>query len=106
MDVLPVQLFAGQLIDFGDGLQHGDAVLTASAKIVDFTRPRIRGELFDSANNIVAVNVVAHLFGFVTEYGIGAAAKRHLDEIRQEAMKFHAGVRRAGKAAATEDADL
>ena len=68
IDVIPVHFLAGHLFNFGDGFQHGNAVLTASTKVIDFARPRMRRKVFYRANYIVTVNIVAHLFTLVAKY--------------------------------------
>jgi len=68
VDVFPVELFAGHLFNFGDGFQHGNAVLAASTEVIDFARPRMCRKVFYRANYIVTVNIVPHLFTLVAKY--------------------------------------
>ena len=65
--VMPIEFAAGELLDARDGFEHGDAVLAAAAHVVDLAGAGIDGEFLDGADNIVAVNVVAHLLAFVAE---------------------------------------
>ena len=106
IDILPIELFAADLLDFGDGFQHGDTVLAPAAHVVDLTGSGIGGKFFDGANDVVAVDVVANLLGFIAEHGVGGTSERHFHEIRKKSVEFDAGVRRAGKTAAAEDADV
>jgi len=106
VDILPIELFAGNLLDFGDGFEHGDAVLSPTTHVVDLAGPRISGKFFDGADDVVAVNVVADLLRLVTEDGVGAADERDLYEIRKKTVKLDAGVRRPGQTAAAENTDI
>ena len=96
----------GHLLDFGDGFEHGDAVLAAAAEVVDLAAAGIGGELLDRAHNVMTMNIVADLLALVAENGISAAGNGHLHEVGKEAMKFDAGVRRPGKATAAENTDF
>ncbi len=106
IDVVPVQFFAGHLFNFSDGFEHGNAVRAASAKVIDFARPRVHGKLFYSANYVVTVNIVAHLFTLVAKYRIRCATERYLYQIRQKTVQFDTGMRRAREAATAEHAHL
>src|SRR5260370_6624100 len=68
IDVVPVQFFASHLFNFSDGFQHGNAVFAASTKVIDFARPRVRRKLFYSANYVVTVDIVTHLFALVAKH--------------------------------------
>ena len=104
--VLPVQLFPGHLLDFADGFEHRNAVLAAAAEVVDLAGARIGGEFLNRAHHIVAMNIVANLLALVAEDGIGSAGNGHLHQVGKKAVKFDAGVRRPGEAAAAENTDL
>src|SRR5258708_5698594 len=106
IDVVPVQFLAGHLFNFGDGFEHGNAVRAASTKVIDFARSRIRRKLFYSANYIMTVNIVAHLFPLVAKYRIRCATERYLYQIRQKTVQLHTGMRRARKAATAKHAYL
>src|SRR5207248_8025174 len=46
-------------------LQNRGTVLPASAQIVDLPGPRVPGECFEGADNVVAVDLIANLLAFV-----------------------------------------
>src|SRR5208283_554498 len=73
VDILPVHCFAGHFCDLGDGFEDGNAVFAAAAEVVDLAGARIGGKLFDGADDIVAVDVVAHLLALVADDRIRAA---------------------------------
>ena len=104
--VSPIEFFPGELLDFGNGFEHGDAIFAAATHVVDLAGAGIRGEGFDGSYYIVAVNVVADLLSLVTEDGIFQAVEGGFHEIRKKTVKLDAGVRRAGEAAAAKNADV
>ena len=106
LDVAPVELFPRELLRAVDGFDHGDAVLAAATHVVDLPGAGTSGELFDGANDIVAVNVVTDLLALVTEDRVVPACEGLLDEIGEETVKFDPGMGRPGKAAAAEYTDV
>src|SRR5215831_15793168 len=91
-DIFPVHFSAGQLLGLGNGLENGNAVLAATAEIIDLTGTGIGGELLDGANHVMAVNIVANLLCLVTKNRIGLAGNCHLHEVRKKAMELDARV--------------
>ena len=104
--IVPVELFAGKLLDFGDGFEDGDAILAAAAEVIDFTRAGIVREFLDGADDVTAMDIVADLFGFVAEDGVGAAGQSDFDEIGEEAVEFDGGMGGTGQTATAENSDL
>src|SRR5882724_4736630 len=91
--VIPGELLAGHIGNFSYGFQHRNAVSAPAAEVIDFARTRIRRKFLNCAYDVMAVNVVADLFGLVTENGISAAAKRNLYQIRKKSVQLNAGMR-------------
>ena len=106
VDVAPVQFLAGELLSAVDGFDHGDAVLAAATHVVHLPGAGTSGELFDGANDVVAVNVVTDLLALVTEDRVVPACKCLLDQIGEETVKFDAGMGRPGEAATAEYTDV
>jgi len=106
LDIVPVEFLARELFGAFDGFDHGDTVSAAATHVVDLPGAGTSGKLFDSANYVVAVNVVADLFSFVAEDGVAPARESLLDEIGEEAVELDAGVGRPGETAAAENADV
>ena len=79
--VLPVQLLAGHLFDFGDGFKHGNTVFAAAAHVVNLSAARIGREFFDGANHIVAMNIIAYLLGLVAKHIVSASRNCHFHQI-------------------------
>src|SRR5262245_55377754 len=71
--ILPLEFPADALLTTGDRFEHGTVALPAAAKVVDLPRPRISVHVIDGADDVGAVNVVAHLFGAVAMDGVGRA---------------------------------
>ena len=94
------------MLNFVDRLQHGNAVFAAAAEIVDLAATRIRRKFLDGADDIVAVDVVADLLALVAKNRIGTAGDGNLYEIGKKTVKLDAGMRRAGEASASENADF
>src|SRR5450756_839197 len=80
--------------------------MAAAAHVVNLTGTRLEGELPERFDEVVAVDVVAHLLAFVAEHAIGAAGSSTFHEVGEKAVKFGARVRRAGKAATAKDRRL
>ncbi len=106
VDVRPVEFFSGQLLDFGNSFEHGDAVFAATSHVVDLAGTGVGGEGLDGANDVVAVNIVANLFSFVAKDGIFESGYGGFHEVRKKAVKFDAGMRRASEAATAKNADV
>src|SRR5208337_203691 len=92
VDILPIHWFAGHLPDFGDTFEHGDAVFSTAAEVVDLATARAGRKHFDRTDDIMAMYVIADLLAFISINGIGAAGNGHLHEVGEEAVEFHAGM--------------
>jgi len=106
VDISPGEFFSSQLLDFGNCFEHGDAVFAAAAHVVDLAGAGVGSESLDSTDNVVAMNIVANLLALVAEDGVLEPGHGRFDEIRKKAVQLDAGVRRAGEAAAAENADV
>ena len=95
---------AGDRRDEVEGFEDGDGIRASSADVIDLAPARRGDEAFHERGDIVAVNVVAHLFALVAEHAVGAAFEVALDEVAQEAVQLHTAVVRAGEAAAAQRA--
>jgi hypothetical protein len=60
--IIPVHFSAGQLLNLANGLENGNAILAATAEIIDLSGTGISGELLYSANHVMALNIVANCF--------------------------------------------
>ena len=91
---------------FGDleGFEDGAGVLFSTAEVVDLCDARGFAEFPHEAGHILAVDVVAHLLAFVAENLVFAAFEIAFHEVAEESVEFHAGVVRAGEAAAAQTA--
>ena len=87
-----------------EGFEDRAGVLFSTAEVVDFGDARGFAEFPHEAGHILAVDVVAHLLAFVAENLVFAAFEIAFHEVAEEAVEFHAGVVRAGEAAATQTA--
>src|SRR5437867_3375183 len=106
LHVVPAYMLAGKFLDELNALEHGSAVLPAAAQIVDFSRPGIPDEGLERGDHINAVNLIPHLFPFVTVYRIDIARNRDAHQIRKKAVQLHARVSGTCQAASSEDPHL
>ena len=67
LDVFPVKFLPGHFLDFGNGLEHGDAVLAAATKIVDLSPSRRLPKLVHESGYVMRVDVVADLLALISE---------------------------------------
>src|SRR5438067_124213 len=100
--VTPLQSSAADFLAQFDGFQDGAVAVPASADVVDFTNPRRADEFHKRFHQIKAVNVIPHLFAFVSEYTIRAVAYRTDHEVRKKSVLFCAGVRGASQTASAK----
>ena len=80
--------------------------MAAAAGVIDFTDTRLLEKLPEHFDQVVAVDVVAHLFAFVAKDAIRRAVHRATHEISEKAVQFGARVRRTGEAAAAKTRGL
>ena len=90
--ILPIHFFAGHAFEFGNGFEHGDAVFSTAAEVVDLAAVRIRCELLDGSDDIVTMNVVANLLALVAEDRVLATGNGHFHQVGEEAVKLNARV--------------
>ena len=100
--VSPVQFFAADAFAFVNRLQHRAVRVAAAADVIDFARARLLEKLPERIHQVVAVNVVAHLFAFVAKNAIRRAADGATHQIREKTVQFRARMRRAGETPAAE----
>src|SRR5208283_757942 len=84
--IFPIKFFAGHLLDFGDGFKNGNTVFAAPAEVVDLAGAGIGSELLDGPDDIVTVDVVAHLFTLIAEDRIRATGNGHFHQVREESV--------------------
>ncbi len=106
LHVFILELGPAEFLDQNGGLEDRATVLAAAAEVVDLARPGRLGEPMKGAADVPAVDVVTDLLGLVPVDPISGAGQRRLDEIREEAMQFHAAVLGPGQASAPEDSHL
>src|ERR1700736_591236 len=100
--VLPTQFFAADLLAKFDCFQHGTVGVPASADVVNLASPRCANELRERLDEIITMNVVAHLFPFVSEHAIGTIVHGADHQIGEKSVQFSAGMGWPGKAAAAQ----
>ena len=76
--------------------------MAAPADVVNFAGARRANECGEGFDQIEAVNVVAHLFSFVTENAIRPAAHGADHQVGEKSVQLGAGVGRAGQATAAK----
>src|SRR5690606_4441478 len=69
--VAPVELLARDRFAQLDRLEHGTATVAAAADVVDLPHARGQIEVMERADQVVGVNVVAHLLALVAEHLVG-----------------------------------
>src|SRR6185436_18532245 len=104
VDVVVLHRLTGEVLHPLERLENGAGIGPAPAEVVDLPGARVLDERLDEPGDIVRVDVVPHLFAFVAEHVVAAAAEVHLDQVVQEPVQLHARVIRACEAAATQAA--
>jgi len=84
--VAPVNLVAADVCNQSNALQYRSSVGAPSPEVVDLSRPRRLDEGLESPDDVVAVDLVAHLLALVAEYGVRLARHGNVNEIRQETV--------------------
>jgi len=87
-----------------EGFEDRAGILFSAAEVVNFRDARGFAEFPHEAGYVLAVDVVAHLFAFVSENLVFTAFEVAFDEVAEESVELHAGVVRAGEAAAAQTA--
>ena len=80
--------------------------MPAAADIVHLSLAGILVEMPEGGNQVVAVDIVAHLLALVAEDGVGPAGDGAPDQVGEKAVQFGARMGRACQAAAAEGAGL
>ena len=93
--VLPFQFPAANLFAELDCFQHRTVALPAAPNIVNLAYPRSANEFLEGLDQIKTVNVVTHLFAFVSQHAIRTTSNGADHQVRKEPVKLGAGVRRA-----------
>src|SRR6516162_9856013 len=91
--VSPLQLAAADGFAQVDGFEHGAVRMAAAAHVEDFTAARLEKELPESLDQIMAVDVIAHLFAAITEDAVRLPGNGAAHQVRKEAVQLGAGVR-------------
>src|SRR5438067_12888632 len=68
LDVFPLELPSVELLEPGDRLDHGDAVVPSASQVVDGGDARTFGEGEDCGADVGGVEIVAHLLSPVAEH--------------------------------------
>src|SRR5438552_6097355 len=76
--------------------------MTAAADVIDFSGTRRANEFRKCFDQIETVDVVAHLFAFVTKNTVRPAAHGADHKIGKKTVQFRPGVRGSGETTATE----
>src|SRR6266404_6698841 len=92
LDIGPIHFLAGQLFNQLNGFQHRRTVITATANVVDLTWPWVLPKSFKRFDNVVTMNLIAHLFAFVTVDVVCPFGPGHLDQERKEPVQLDARV--------------
>src|SRR3990170_2758172 len=80
--------------------------MPGSSHIIDLTLPGALKKIPEGVYEVFAVNVIPHLFSFVSEDCIFFIAHGTEHQIGQEPMKFRATMGRASQAATTKNAGI
>src|SRR6266478_3249833 len=79
--VIRVTQRKAQPIQHVDSLQDRNTIRPSAPQIVDLSATRIAEEFQKNCHDIVAMDLVAHLFAFVSVYGVFATAHGAMDDI-------------------------
>src|SRR5439155_22660961 len=71
--VCPLYFSAADFFAHLDCFQHGTVAMPTAAEIIDFSGARLPNELRKCFNEVEAMDVIAHLFAFVTKNAIRPA---------------------------------
>src|SRR5262249_28194339 len=96
IDVFVVQRLADRLLDERDRFQHGYAVATPAAEVVDLAVARGAEKRLHGAAHVRGVQVVADLLALVAVNAVRPAFADAADQVRQEAALLCRRVPRAG----------
>src|SRR5205814_8403245 len=98
----PVQFFAADFFAHLDSLEHGTVAVPAASDVIDFPGARRANEFDECFNQVETVDVVAHLFAFVTENAVRPTGHSADHQIGKKTMQFRSRVRRSGETTAAE----
>src|SRR5437588_6622385 len=76
--------------------------VAAAADVINFSKARRPYELGEGFHEIEAMDIVAHLFAFISKNAVGPAAHCADHEIREKTVQLSAGVRRSSQATAAK----
>src|SRR5437660_10716706 len=76
--------------------------VAAAADVINFPKARRPYELGEGFHEIEAMDIVAHLFAFISKKAEGPAALCADHEIREKTVQLSAGVRRSSQANAVK----
>src|SRR4029453_18604603 len=95
---------AEQGLHLGDAFHQAAAVRAPATEVVDLAGTRVLGEGPQRLNDVVAVDLIAHLLPFVAEDRVRLAGLGDLDQIVEEAVQLDARMARASEAATAKEA--
>src|SRR5439155_12084041 len=84
--VPPVYFFAADFLAHLDGFEHGTIAVPAAADVIDFAGARRPNEFRERFDEVETVDVVAHLFAFVTKDAVTPAADGANHQIRKKTV--------------------
>ena len=84
--IAPVDLPPKNALKMGNRLENRHAILAPPAEIINLAWSGIEPKRLESLDNIIAMNVVTHLFTFIAEDRIGSASDGDLNQIIQKAV--------------------
>jgi len=65
IDVLDIESNSEMLLNQWHGFENGQAIRSAAAEVIDFTRPRSLCELVECSANILAMELISYLLALV-----------------------------------------
>ena len=86
VDVFIIHLFPGDFGDETECFEDRNGVLPAATKVIRFSHARGPNEFVHKAGNVQRMDIIPHLFAFVTEDLVGLTFQVAFDQIAEEAM--------------------
>src|SRR5258707_14695143 len=90
LDIGPIHFLASQLFNQLNGFQYRRTVVAAAANVVDLAWSRVLPKSFKRFDDVVTMNLIAHLFAFVTVDVVCPFGPGHLNQKRKEPVQLDA----------------
>src|SRR5438105_5998938 len=100
--VRPAKLLSSDVFAQVNRFKHRATIPPASADVEHFGNGGSPVKLQQRADEIVTMNVVAHLLCLVSAHDVWNAFHTTFHQIREEAMQWYAGMRRSGQTSASK----